>query len=79
MTSKTVTPVRSLSIRCINNNIAYSEFSNFNKLMSSGDLIKKLATANNFNFTENNGNITVFCFDEIQVYKFIKDLFNKIV
>ena len=51
MTSKTVTPVRSLSIRCINNNIAYSEFSNFNKLMSSGDLIKKLATANNFNFT----------------------------
>lgn len=80
MTAKAITPVKSLSLRVLNNNIASAEFKNFNSLMSSAELIKQLAKANHFNLTENNGNITIYCLDEFQVHKFIEDMLsNKII
>ena len=81
MTGKKITPLKSLSLKVLNNNLASAEFKNLNSLMSSAELIKQLAKANNLNFAESNGNITIYCLDEVQVHKFIECMLqhNKII
>ena len=73
MAEEKIKLLKSLSIRILgNNNIASAKFENFNSLLGCRVLIETLCYDNNFNYIESDGDITVFCSDELQAHKFIE-------